>query len=160
MKVDIEKTEQGTKVTLTGRITEDSDFGLMPSKDDAPLVIDMQNVTRINSCGLRFWVIWMNDLGKDTQVTLQNCPQWVVDQINILEGFVGNNTVVESFYVPYYCEDCELSESVFKKQGVDFELNNVDAAIQDWEDQPPKCPQCSGDMDLDAVSSKYFSFLK
>lgn len=160
MKVETEKLENGVKVTLTGRITEDSDFSLMPTQADAPITVDLQNVTRINSCGLRFWVIWMNEIGKDTEVTLQNCPQWVVDQINILEGFVGNKTVVESFYVPYYCEDCEISESVFKKQGEDFDPDNVDSAIEKWENQPPNCPECGEEMDLDAISSKYFSFLK
>lgn len=94
-------------VVLTGGITEDLDLeqlGLSACR----VRMDMGGVTLINSTGVRAWMATLERL--ELQVTYVNCSQPVVEQANMVRGFLGVGAVMESFQVP--CVDIGSGEEV------------------------------------------------
>ncbi len=149
-----------TELSLAGVIDEQSDFNSfqIPSGTQK-LVINMKDIRLLNSVGLRSWVLWAKTLRSIPVIALKNCPGVVVHQMNILDGFIPLQAVVESFEVPYHCESCEHGESLWLERGKDFFEQTADTAarIQAPEEKP--CPACGAVMEMDASPRKYFRFL-
>ena len=81
--------ETGTSkvsLKLTGPIDEETNFTELPHIEAGELVIDLNEVTLINSCGTREWVKWVRTINTDTTVTLDRCPRAFIDQANMFEG--------------------------------------------------------------------------
>src|SRR5688572_23269192 len=91
-----------SRVVLSGEITEDADFSplLLPTKK---LVIDLSQVTRINSSGLREWIEFVRSSNRaEVQLVLERCAPIVVTQLNMIWNFAGKDGQVRSVYAPYY----------------------------------------------------------
>ena len=70
-------------------------------------MIDLGEIERINSCGVRDWVNWLEKLETNgTRSVLVECSPAIVAQINLVNNFTGSG-VVKSFYVPYFCPECD-----------------------------------------------------
>ena len=70
-------------------------------------MIDLGEIERINSCGVRDWVNWLSKLEVNgTRSVLVECSPAIVAQINLVNNFTGSG-VVKSFYVPYFCPECD-----------------------------------------------------
>ena len=95
-------------VKLAGVIDEDNELTSLTDKIPAgTAVIDLGEIERINSCGVRDWVNWLTKLeGQATKAVLVECSPAIVAQINLVNNFTGSG-VVKSFYVPYFCPDCD-----------------------------------------------------
>ena len=148
-------------LTMKGTIDEYADFKKIQVKSNGPLIIDLKEVTHLNSVGLRTWVTWARTLaGHQGDIMLRNCPQVVVHQLNVLEGFAPPNSVVESLEVPFFCEACENQVLYTAQRGRDYteSKNGVPEKIQ----MPMKmnCKKCGEMMDADIMPVKYFMFLK
>ena len=148
-----ESDEGGAKVyKFAGQIDEDANFSSNPLAS-TQLIMDFEGVTLINSCGIREWIKWMNT-ASGSKILYRNCPKVIVDQINMVEGFLPANGIVESFYVPYYCEECENITQVLLKNGKDFGNGGVKAP----EENP--CTKCQSAAEIDVIEGKYFKFLQ
>jgi len=82
-------------------------------------VIDLGEVERINSCGVRDWVNWLSKLRTTAPARCWSSarPRFVA-QINLVNNFTGNG-VVKSFYVPYFCPECD-EEKVLLVEATDM----------------------------------------
>src|SRR5262249_58920428 len=70
-------------------------------------VIDLGEIERINSCGVRDWVNWLTKVEKGGgRVVLVECSPAIVSQINLVNNFTGQG-VVKSFFAPYFCPNCD-----------------------------------------------------
>ena len=153
----VEIIDQDTVIYFSGKVNEDSDFSELPKSSEGKLIFDLEEVTLLNSAGLRLWILWMRSLDASIKIVFQRCPRIVVDQMNILNGFVPPNSEVISFYVPYYCEECDNEDENLIENGKDFqqgeEINkNSEGLIR-------KCAKCNEEMDMDVIPEKYFRFL-
>lgn len=146
-------------IEVQGAINENSDFSVIDLKSAKMVYLDLKSVTTLNSMGLRNWVNWVKQL-KITQMIVRHCPRAVVDQMNILHGFLPMGAIVESFFVPYSCQNCGLEENYLALRGRDFQEGNVDTKEGHNLPQVKTCPKCQGQMEMDVVSSRYFIFLK
>ena len=103
--------EGWSAITLAGVVDERSD--LRPLADAVRgrvVVVDTSAVRRINSVGVREWVLWMNALrAAGLQVVLIDCSPAVMDQVNLVQNF-AEGAVVASFLAPYYCDRCDLEQ--------------------------------------------------
>lgn len=135
-------------VNLEGIIDEDANFDKIKDLGMNQFVFDFNNVTMINSCGIREWIKYLNELGA-VKVSYINCPQIIIEQINMVHGFIKKNTLVESFYAPYFCTSCDTGKKIL--------LKNVEVS----GNKPPLkfCNTCNGDLEFDAIEKQYFSFL-
>lgn len=150
--IKVDRGGSAWKVTVAGNIDEDVDFA-PHSLDGAPQVqFFLGDVKSINSCGIREWIKWVNTAGP-AKVEYNDCPKVIVDQINMVQGFLPSAGRVLSFFVPYYSDDSGSEKSVLFKVGQEFdESGNIKA--------PEVKDEAGKDMEMDVVEAKYFKFLK
>ena len=100
----------------------------------------------------REWIKWIGT-ASGAQVQYFDCPKIIVDQINMVQGFLPPQGRVESFYVPFYSDDTGSEKNVlftFGKEYGDGGLTNI-----------PEVKDDAGQaMEMDVVEAKYFKFLK
>lgn len=136
-------------VELIGAIDEDSDFKELLGLEQKSISFDFDKVNMINSCGIREWIKFLEKIPEKTNIIYRNCPQIIIEQINMVHGFFRKGASIESFYAPYYCEKCGKENKIHLK------------ADQVKNRKAPKmeCPKCGEEMDFDAIEAQYFSFL-
>jgi anti-anti-sigma regulatory factor len=139
-------------VKLTGVIDEDNELGELVDKiPNGTAVIDLGEVERINSCGVRDWVNWLGKLEKNgSRAVLVECSPAIVAQINLVNNFTGQG-VVKSFYVPYFCPECDEEKVLLVDAG--------DMGPPPHEPPTCRCDECDLVMDFDDMPDSYFAFL-
>ena len=139
-------------VKLSGVIDEDNELAdLTESIPGSMVVIELGEIERINSCGVRDWVNWLNALeAKGADIVLVECSPAIVAQINLVNNFTGNGSV-KSFYVPYFCPECD-EEKVLLSEA---------SEMGPPPHEPPvcRCDGCDLVMDFDDMPDSYFAFL-
>jgi hypothetical protein len=114
-------------------------------------VIDLGEVERINSCGVRDWVNWLSKLESNgTRSVLVECSPAIVAQINLVNNFTGSG-VVKSFYVPYFCPECDEEKVLL--------VEASDMGPPPHEPPTCRCDECDLVMDFDDMPDSYFAFL-
>ncbi|HTR49154.1 MAG TPA: hypothetical protein VMJ10_00525 [Kofleriaceae bacterium] len=139
-------------VKLAGVIDEDNELGELVEKIPAgTAVIDLGEIERINSCGVRDWVNWLTKLeGNGTRSVLVECSPAIVAQINLVNNFTGSG-VVKSFYVPYFCPECDEEKVLL--------VETSDMGPPPHEPPTCRCDECDLVMDFDDMPDSYFAFL-
>ena len=139
-------------VKLAGVIDEDNELTELTEKiHGGTVVIDLGEVERINSCGVRDWVNWLGKVEtKGTDVVLVECSPAIVAQINLVNNFTGNG-MVKSFYVPYFCPECDEEKVLLCETG--------DMGPPPHEPPICRCDECDLVMDFDDMPDSYFAFL-
>jgi len=145
---------QGQKIVLQigGVIDEDADFSTLGLAGAQEIYIDMDGIKSINSCGIREWIKWIGG-GSSSKVVYAKCPKVIVDQMNMVDGFLPGFAHVESFYVPYYNEDSGSEKNVLFRYGVEFKEGQVQPPAQVKDDSGQA-------MEMDIIENKYFKFIK
>lgn len=139
---------------LEGHIDEDANLETIPKSKAQEIEIDFQKVTAINSCGIREWIKWLKTIPLTIKVSYIHCPKIIVDQVNMVAGFIPENGTIKSFYVPYYAESSDREKMILFTEGKEFKGSDVN---------PPKIikdEQTGEEMEMDVIESKYFKFLK
>src|SRR5258706_1222628 len=139
-------------VKLGGVINEDNELGELVEKiPSGTAVIDLGEIERINSCGVRDWVNWLTKLeGNGTRSVLVECSPAIVAQINLVNNFTGSG-VVKSFYVPYFCPECDEEKVLL--------VEAADMGPPPHEPPTCRCDECDLVMDFDDMPDSYFAFL-
>jgi anti-anti-sigma regulatory factor len=139
-------------VKLAGVIDEDNELGdLVDRIPSGTAVIDLGEIERINSCGVRDWVNWLSRLeGNKTRVVMVECSPAIVAQINLVNNFTGSG-VVKSFFVPYFCPECDEEKVLL--------VEASDMGPPPHEPPTCRCDECDLVMDFDDMPDSYFAFL-
>lgn len=135
-------------ITLEGTIDEDANFDKISSLGLKKYVFDFLNVSMINSCGIREWIKYLKDI-EGAEIVYQNCPQIIIEQVNMVHGFITKGVTVESFFAPYFCEQCDTAKKILLKN---TEVINSKPPVK-------QCNTCKSDLEFDAIEKQYFSFL-
>lgn len=147
----IEKIEKDGKcvIRLKGSIDEDFDGHILLNESSNKIFIDFQGVIKINSCGIREFIDVLAHIS-DKDLYYVNCPRILVDQINIVKGFITEKSIVLSFYAPYFCEETDEDHMIlFKAQD-----------IKNYTKAPEVKDSHGNDLEFDDFEEKYFKFLK
>ncbi len=152
-QASVHNREDVTYVKLSGVIDEDNELAGLGEKIGAgTAIIDVSEIERINSCGVRDWVNWLGKIEKNgAKVILVECSPAIVAQINLVNNFTGQG-VVKSFYAPYFCPNCDL-EKVLLVETRDL------AGSAPFKAPSCRCDECDGPMDFDDMEESYFAFL-
>lgn len=144
--------DEVTYVKLSGVIDEDNELTDLSDKiPSGTAVIDLGEIERINSCGVRDWVNWLGKVERnDTSVVLVECSPAIVAQINLVNNFTGNG-MVKSFYVPYFCPECDEEKVLL--------VETADMGPPPHEPPTCRCDECDLVMDFDDMPDSYFAFL-
>ncbi|MBO5754145.1 MAG: hypothetical protein J6S69_10770, partial [Proteobacteria bacterium] len=115
------------------------------------LLIDMAEIERINSCGVRDWVNWLNQIqALGVAVILLRCSPVVVSQANMVTNFAAD-AFIHSFYAPYVHPDTGDEQSV---------LLFTEDIRQNQPIRAPKIFNESGEeLEFDEFEESYFAFI-
>jgi len=156
MSFEVKQSEMFGKpcFQFCGQIDEEAVF---PEADNmaADVVIDLQNVSSINSVGIRAWIMWFGNY-QETHFNFVHCPKALVMQMNMVEGFLPGKSDVLSLEVPFFCEDCDEEKDVMFHVGKEINLENGQVKLT-----YDKSQICKSDCDpeLDVSEVKFFRFL-
>ena len=153
--VKIDTVDSNLIISMTGKI-EDQFSQLVNQLSPIFLKfhqihIDMDQLTFINSSGIREWVKMMMQL-KERKTIFKRCPAFMIRQANLVNGFFNDNTEILSFYVSYYNETTDKEISVLYEKSKHYGkgyLNIPDIVVEQGEEYK-----------IDVIRSKYFSFLE
>lgn len=156
-ELQITQQMQGDALVLqmSGSIDEDTVFPQL-QQASPKVVMDLENVKSINSCGIREWVKWVTPISSGSQIFFQRCPKVIVDQMNMVEGFLPQNAIVDSFYVPYFCDDNDLDKIVLVQRGNEFQHTGQGGEVINI---PETINEEGNEYEIDVIESKYFKFL-
>lgn len=157
MSLKVQITTEGDDVTIAfaGILDETSQLPELTEPIKGQLHLDLDNLTLINSMGIHKWITWMRHRSNmQKSMILSHCRPVIVNQINILKGFLPDYAVIESFYVPYSCEDCGFDEKILMTRGKEYD----DQRQVRYVTEKP-CPSCGGSLHLDIVQERYFKFI-
>nr|BFD68170.1 hypothetical protein HAGR004_31920 [Bdellovibrio sp. HAGR004] len=148
------------EISLEGPISEKTslfDINLQTYKE---IKLNLSKVTFINSIGVKNWILWTLRVPKNAKLYLEECPFVIVNQVNIVHGFVPQGAAITSFLAPYLCDSCSHEQIVKLSQNVHYiyASDQSQASIKLPEDL--KCAKCGGTMEPDFIVEKTFSFLK
>ena len=150
-KLRIKKTIKEDKmlVEFEGSIDEDAYFEDIPFDPKTEYLFDFNNLTRINSCGIREWISFLKKFDGNAKLTYQRCPRILVDQINRAQGLLRKGVRIKSFYAPYYCKEKDIEKTILL-QDSDLKDGNPPSIKNDYGDE----------MYFDASMDQYLQFLK
>jgi len=152
-KLKIERKDEGdlSFLSMKGIIDEDADFKEGFSNLKRKVIINLEGIQMINSCGVREWIKNISKVPENYQIQYDKCAPRIVEQINYVSNFLGAG-MVTSFYAPYYCPKC--------KHEVNILMSSKDLPKNPpFEAPSQKCPSCKGALEFDDVEEEYFSFL-
>lgn len=133
-------------------LDEYTDFSELSSHVGKTLRIDLSEVTRVNSTGVRTWIQAMTR--NKIRLVLTDCSPVVVEQFSMISEFIGKEGYVESFYALFVCDACEHEEQQLFHVGKDVEVGEIPELAEKI------CPDCGEVMECEHNEETYFSFLK
>jgi len=154
MSFAINKKNEGSQLVLEiqGNLDEDATFNPPDVGAHTAITLDLEKVTAINSVGIREWIKWVKTFPPAAALSVRKAPKIIVDQINMVAGFLPPGTKVQSFYVPYYAEATGTEKMVLFENGREFGAGDLKFPAEIKDD--------SGEvMEMDVIEAKYFKFL-
>jgi len=124
------------------------------------LAINFGRVNSLLSMGVKAFVLFSDQLESlpHLKIEFKNCSKQVVDQINLVNGFLPKNATVTSIFVPLSCQTCNRTFRVLKKtDNIKTEISNVIAELD-----VPDCdnfPDCKASFELECSPKGYLKFL-
>lgn len=148
----VQTEESTTIVHFEGALDE---HAILPSDlgTSTDIHVDLDGLSYINSVGVRLWIRWLTDVSKKHRLFLIRCPVLVVKNFSSIRGMLNKNTIVQSFYVPYYDEVLDERKNALFIRGKHF--------MEDGHLNMPVLTDSNGRvMEPDVIEQTYFSFLK
>jgi hypothetical protein len=146
----IEEADGGRTLRLHGVIDEHADLGFL-AHVTGHIRLNLRGVRRINSYGVRAWIEHVRRVPQDTQIEFVECPPPVVDQMNMVSGFLGRGKVT-SFYAPMACERCDVEE--------DHLFQVADCHKAGGKLPAVACSSCGKPMEVDDLEDQYLLFVR
>ncbi len=152
--INITNDNDWEKVAYIGPINEEAEVHLAKIVGSlGPKVrISFQQVTMVNSCGVRSWVNFMRELCKGRTVEFVDCTSEIVMQINMIPSFRGDAKII-SVMGSYSCDGCGAQKSVLFEQGKNMPKNDSDPV------EAPVCSQCGETMEMEELEEEFFAFV-
>ncbi len=145
------RTEGSQRVLmLSGVIDENAELEPL-TEIDADVQINLREVRRINSFGVRAWIDAIRKIPNTARLVFVECPPSVIDQCNMVKGFLGHGEL-KSFFAPMTCEECDEQRSQL------FETAECRALGGKLPSTP--CPRCGRDMEVDDLEEQYLLFVR
>ena len=149
--IQVEDLGARALVTISGVIDENADFGALVAVDGKPVEVNLKGVRRINSFGVRTWIDAVRRIKPTTPVCFVQAPPPVIDQCNMVSGFLGHGVLV-SFFAPMTCEECD--------EHLDQLFETERCRALGGKLPPTPCPRCGRNMEVDDLEEQYLLFVR
>jgi len=148
VKSRVEQRAGGTWIALSGHLNETADLTPL-TKLPGPLTIDLSDLDRINSIGVRMWLNFVHACeAAGLSLTFERCSPAIVGQISMITNFMGARSKVKSILVPYLCTACKAE---------DLQLLELSPGAALKPTLP--CPKCQAPMVIDELVETYTELL-
>lgn len=112
-KFKVEKNSSEIIIYIEGSLDEEFVFSDIELSDKRIIKFDFISLSRINSEGIRNWIRWVSNIETSkTQIIFKNCPIILIEQLNYFKEILPKKAVVESFFVPYFCEELNTGHQI------------------------------------------------
>ena len=137
------------EVFITGAISEHADLRtLIEQLPASPLIVDLADVDRINSAGVRQWLEFVERVTSSRQIFFSRMSPPIVRNLNMIRNLAGKAHVL-SVVAPYMCEQCDEFADI---------VVDVSEGVP-RSPPPPHCQKCHAEMEFADLWNMYFSFL-
>ena len=141
-----ERERASVRIKVMGDVTEDSDFTALRAECDRDeVILDLAEIHRINSTGVRGWLFFVSTLGVDNRLVFDRMPNVFVHQNSMVHGFTGQARV-RTALAPFFCADCDEDQEC----EIDLE-RDIPAQLTVTQ----KCRSCGGEATFDGVMTHY-----
>ena len=156
-----DKGSKGLELVLKGYMDEDTDLPPPETfKDCQQLTINFRMVKAVLSIGIKKWIKFADQLENlpGLAIEFSDCSKQVVDQINLVKGFLPENAIVTSVFVPIFCEKCNRAFKVLRPtENLPDVIDNV---IKDMDEiDCEQFPICKENYELEVNPRAYLRFL-
>ena len=146
----LDELGSGKPLSINGIVDEHADLSFI-GELRGKVQLNLKHLRRINSYGVRMWIDAVRQVPADTKLEFVECSPAVVDQINMVAGFLGHGKVL-SFFAPMRCDKCMREED---------QLFFYDDCLKRGGKLPEvKCDKCLVPMEIDDVEEQYLLFLR
>jgi hypothetical protein len=161
LRLEIDAEGPVLKVRPVGVINEDSNFTSLLEYLRAlgagakRVQFDMGSITRMNSCGVREWILLMERIPTNVNAEFVNIGELFVEQVNMIPAVLGKKRApVLTFQAPYRCPSCNTDFPVV--------LEPKQVQFQGGHPVPPRvaCSKCKTELEFESLEEEYFGFLK
>lgn len=141
----------GCVIRVSGTIDESFNCDAMVDAGRGVVAIDLDQVARITSFGVREWVRALHAMsGNALYIGLVRCRPTIVAQFNMVSSFAGHGQLV-SFYAPLSCPKC----STEYEQLIDLRRDH--AQVKAFSLPRFLCPSCGVPAELDEPPAAYLA---
>ncbi|MEK2690813.1 hypothetical protein [Bdellovibrio sp. GT3] len=147
------------EIFLEGPISEKTELFDVKIQNFKNIKLNLSKVTFINSIGVKNWISWTVRFSLGTKLVMEECPYVIVNQVNIVHGFVPKGTVIASFIAPFLCESCAFEMTMKLENDVHYKYA-VNQLPHEVHLPDLTCTKCASPMEPDFMVEKIFSFLK
>jgi hypothetical protein len=134
---------------VSGVIDENADLSFLETLS-APTRLNMKDVRRINSYGVRAWIEAIRKVPAGVPLDFVECSSAVIDQTNMVAGFLGRGKV-SSFFAPMVCSNCGRECD---------ELFHTDEYQREGRLPDVSCDRCGGALVVDDLEEHYLLFAR
>jgi ABC-type transporter Mla MlaB component len=156
-KLRVDKISEGaiTCLKLAGTVDEQFDGkGLAGGVKGGTLILDLAEIERISSFGIREWVDFISAVQQKVgSLWFVECAPKVIDQFNMVANFGGSGHLV-SFYAPYRCDYCDDDRRRLVQVAAEWEQ------LKTGKMPERSCESCGNVEYFDEDPLTFFSFLQ
>ena len=149
--IDVVAAADADEVIIAGVIDENADLSPMVRLGQRPIRVHLRGVRRINSFGVRAWMDAIRRVPITAKLSFVHCPPPVVDQCNMVSGFLGHGRL-ESFYAPMTCAECD--------EQIDQLFETAACRANGGKLPVTPCPRCGRPMEVDDLEEQYLLFVR
>jgi hypothetical protein len=160
LKLVVMGTKLDPIVSVIGPLNGETPISLADAAGTETIIFDLEHLTRVNSLGVRQWSTFMSGFRKsnpESVIFLKNCPRFFIETMNMIYDFVPGPFAVESFRMPFYCEECDESVECVAVRGDHY--HEMQEPCDKVDVGEVLCPKCNASMEPDFVNTSYFKFL-
>lgn len=154
LTVEVRKEGDRDLLVFSGALTESAVLTVDPTQLASRVVVDLQEVRRINSAGAQAWTSWLSKFSADQKIMFERLPPPFVQLASVVDGMIPATAEVDSFFVPYFDESRGEVENVLFVKDRQYSTTEV---------SPPeflRSPVTNGRLEIDVAPEKYFRFLR
>lgn len=159
-RIEAELGEGAITIKPIGLINEDVNFGavleFIQTLSGKPNLVkfDLSAVSRINSCGIREWLLFMQRIQSRFPCAFTKANENFIEVAASAPTVFGKQgTPLDEIEAPYFCAACSRRFMIYVK---------ASSCYKDGAAVVPKldCPQCKAALEFDGLEDEYFEFLK
>ena len=138
--VEISMEGDVAHVKLGGNITDHSDLSSVASIRARSAVLDLEELGRMTSRGVRHWMDMIEELCRNVDVVqIENAPHGFLIQYSMIQGMTAKARI-ESILATYACDRCAVLRTVSLHRANDFPNGRLEPK------RSPTCDRCRDKM--------------